>query len=86
VDARAAVLHLAVDVDDRALTVRDCRSIEQLDELRHQPLTEHRPCFEQQLKIIDEASGEGVADHGHADRTQVAARRRPVQRGSARAS
>src|SRR5439155_4126398 len=69
VDAGAAVLHLAVDADECALAVRDCWLIEQLDELWHQPLTEHRSGFEQLPQIVDEASGERVTDHGHADRT-----------------
>src|SRR5205823_4205357 len=73
-DACTAVLRLAVDADECALAVRDCRSAEQLDQLRHQPLTEHRSGFKQQPKIIHEPSGEGVADHGHTDRTHNGSR------------
>jgi len=69
------LLHLAVDADECALAVLDYRPIEQLDELRHQPLTEHRSCFEQRPKIVDEPSREGVGDHGHADRTHNGSRR-----------
>src|SRR5262249_49267848 len=38
------------------LAVGDGRSVEQLEGLRHHPLTEHRSCFERWLKIVDEAS------------------------------
>src|SRR6202022_4049435 len=75
VDARAAARHPALEADQSAPAVRACRPIEQFDELRHQSLTEHRSCFEQRLKIIDEPSGEGVANHGHADRTHDGSRR-----------
>ena len=68
------MLHLAVDADECTLAVRDRRPIEQLDELRHQPFAEHRSCFEQQLKLIHEPAGEGVADHGHTHRTHNGSR------------
>ena len=60
VHARPAVLHVAVDTDESALAVGDGRPIEQLDEVGHETLAEHRSGFEQRSEIIDEASGEGL--------------------------
>ena len=67
VDASTAMLHLTVDAYDRALAVRDGWPVQQLDELGHQPLAEHRPRLEQWSQIIDEPSSEGIDDHCHAD-------------------
>jgi hypothetical protein len=64
VDAGTAVLHLAVYAYDCAFAVRDSRPVEQLDELGHDPLAEHRPGFEERPEIADEAAREGIDDHG----------------------
>jgi hypothetical protein len=45
-DARTAVLHFTSDTDDRTLAVSDCGAIEQLDQLWHQTLAEHRTGLE----------------------------------------
>jgi hypothetical protein len=73
--AGTAMLHFAVDADDRALAIGDGWCVEQLGELRHEPFTDHRSCFEQGPQIIDELSGERVADHGDADRAHHRPRR-----------
>src|SRR5262249_23957622 len=68
VNASAAMLHLAVDADERALAVGDGRPAEQLDQIRHQPFAKHRPCLEERTQILDEVPGEGIGDHRHPDR------------------
>src|SRR5215472_19235221 len=69
VNARPAMFHLAVDADECALTVGYGWSIEQLDEIRHEPFAKHCPCLKERPQILDKASGEGVGDHRHPDRT-----------------
>ena len=59
-DARTAVLHFTSDTDDRTLAVSDCGAIEQLDQLWHQTLAEHRTGLEQRSQILDELTGERV--------------------------
>ena len=55
VHASAAVLHLAVDADDRALSIRDGWPVEQLDELGHEALAEFCARFEERPEIVDKA-------------------------------
>ena len=57
----------AVNPDDCILAVGDGRTVEQLDEFGHETFAEFHTRFEQRAEIIDEASGEGVQDHRHAD-------------------
>ena len=75
VDARTAMLHLSVDADECPLAVGHRRRVKQLDQIGHQPLTEHCPCLEQRPQIVDNPSGEGVADHGHTNGAHDRSRR-----------
>jgi hypothetical protein len=65
VDASTAVLHFASDAHDRAFAIRDCGSVEQLHQLWHETLPEHRTGLEQRSQILDKLTGERVADHRH---------------------
>ena len=64
--AGTAMLHFASDAHNRAFAVGDCGSVEQLHQLGHEALPEHRTGLEQRSQILDELTGERVSDHGHA--------------------
>jgi hypothetical protein len=59
-DAGTAVLHFASDTNDRAFAVGNCGSVEQLHQLWHQALPEHRTRLEQRSQILDELTTNGL--------------------------
>src|SRR5207248_3336227 len=65
-NARTAMLHFASNANDRAFAIRDCGSVEQLHQLGHQALPEHRTGLEQRFQILDKLTGERVGDHRHS--------------------
>src|SRR5260370_33645023 len=64
--ARTAMLHFARDAHNRAFAIGDCGSAEQLDQLWHQALPEHRTGLEQRPQIFDELTSERIADYRHS--------------------
>src|SRR5438876_931538 len=66
-NASTAMLHFASDANDRTFAVGNCRSIEQLHQLWHQPLSEHRPRLKRRSQILDELPGERVVNNRHPD-------------------
>src|SRR5215469_753648 len=67
VDAGTAMLHFASDTNDSAFAIRDGGSVEQLHQLWHQALPEHSTGLEQRSQILDELTGEWVANNRHSD-------------------
>src|SRR6266436_9509677 len=66
-DAGTAVLHFVSNPDDCTFAVRDCGSAEQLHQLWHQALPEHRTGLEERSQIFDELTGERVPNDRHSN-------------------
>ena len=65
-DTGTAMLHFACNPDDRTFAIGDSGSAEQLHQLWHQALPEHRPGLEQRSQIFDELTGVRIANDRHS--------------------